>query len=127
MRSGAGTSYTSVASIPNNVTLNVTKVSTAGGYTWGYTTYKNVKGWVALDYCKYLRDKPLDNGNNYEHGDVNMNGTVDILDITELQMYVSKNADFTDTQLKLADVDGNGKIDIGDVTELQRIISLNKA
>ena len=42
-------------------------------------------------------------------------------------MYVSKNADFTDTQLKLADVDGNGKIDIGDVTELQRIISINKA
>lgn len=56
-----------------------------------------------------------------------MNGTIDILDITELQMYVSKNADFTDTQLKLADVDGNGKIDISDVTELQRIISLNKA
>lgn len=32
----------------------------------------------------------LDNGNNYEHGDINMNGAVDILDITELQMYVSK-------------------------------------
>ena len=107
--------------------LYVTDVKQSGGYTWGYTTYKNVKGWVALDYCKYLRDKPLDNGNNYEHGDINMNGAVDILDITELQMYVSKNADFTDTQLKLADVDGNGKIDISDVTELQRIISLNKA
>lgn len=127
MRESATTSSKTVYQIKNGTELYVTDVKQSGGYTWGYTTYKNVKGWVALDYCKYLRDKPLDNGNNYEHGDVNMNGAVDILDITELQMYVSKNADFTDTQLKLADVDGNGKIDISDVTELQRIISLNKA
>ena len=127
MRESATTSSKTVYQINNGTELYVTDVKQSGGYTWGYTTYKNVKGWVALDYCKYLRDKPLDNGNNYEHGDVNMNGAVDILDITELQMYVSKNADFTDTQLKLADVDGNGKIDISDVTELQRIISLNKA
>ena len=127
MRESATTSSKTVYQIKNGTELYVTDVKQSGGYTWGYTTYKNVKGWVALDYCKYLRDKPLDNGNNYEHGDINMNGAVDILDITELQMYVSKNADFTDTQLKLADVDGNGKIDISDVTELQRIISLNKA
>ena len=38
MRSGAGTSYSSITFVPNNVTLNVTKVSTAGGYTWGYTS-----------------------------------------------------------------------------------------
>lgn len=50
MRSGAGTSYSYVTSVPGNVTLNVTKVSTAGGYTWGYTSYNGKTGWVALDF-----------------------------------------------------------------------------
>ncbi len=90
MRESATTSSKTVYQINNGTELYVTDVKQSGGYTWGYTTYKNVKGWVALDYCKYLRDKPLDNGNNYEHGDINMNGAIDILDITELQMYVSK-------------------------------------
>jgi len=54
MRSGAGTSYSSIASVPGNVTLNVTKVSTAGGYTWGYTSYNGKTGWVALDFCAFV-------------------------------------------------------------------------
>lgn len=54
MRSGAGTSYSSIAFVPNNVTLNVTKVSTAGGYTWGYTSYNGKTGWVALDFCAFV-------------------------------------------------------------------------
>lgn len=54
MRSGAGTSYSYVTSVPGNVTLSVTNVSTAGGYTWGYTTYNGKTGWVALDYCTFV-------------------------------------------------------------------------
>lgn len=54
MRSGAGTSYSYVTSVPGNVTLNVTKVSTAGGYTWGYTSYNGKTGWVALDFCTFV-------------------------------------------------------------------------
>lgn len=54
MRSGAGTSYSYVTSVPGNVTLNVTKVSTAGGYTWGYTSYNGKTGWVALDFCAFV-------------------------------------------------------------------------
>ena len=54
MRSGAGTSYSSITFVPSNVTLNVTKVSTAGGYTWGYTSYNGKTGWVALDFCTFV-------------------------------------------------------------------------
>lgn len=54
MRSGAGTSYSYVTSVPGNVTLNVTKVSTAGGYTWGYTSYNGKTGWVALEFCTFV-------------------------------------------------------------------------
>lgn len=54
MRSGAGTSYSYVTSVPGNVTLNVTKVSASGGYTWGYTSYNGKTGWVALDFCAFV-------------------------------------------------------------------------
>ena len=54
MRSGAGTSYSYVTSGPGNVTLNVTKVSASGGYTWGYTSYNGKTGWVALDFCAFV-------------------------------------------------------------------------
>lgn len=52
MRSGAGTSYSFVASIPNGVSLEVTEVKKGSdGYVWGYTSYKGKNGWVALDFC----------------------------------------------------------------------------
>lgn len=54
MRSGAGTGYSSVASIPNGAELTVTKVSVSGGYNWGYTAYSGKSGWVALEFCKLV-------------------------------------------------------------------------
>ncbi len=60
MRNGAGTGYSIVTSVPNNVTLTVTKVSASGGYTWGYTTYKGSSGWISLDYCTFVSDIPAD-------------------------------------------------------------------
>lgn len=52
MRSGAGTSYSIVSGIPYNKTVAVTKTASAGGATWGYTTYGSVSGWFCLDYAK---------------------------------------------------------------------------
>lgn len=61
MRSGAGTSYSYVTSIPNAVTLTVTNVQAGSdGYTWGYTAYNGNNGWVALDYCDYLSELPAE-------------------------------------------------------------------
>ncbi len=54
MRSGAGTSYSVVASISNGVSLDVTQIKSSGGYTWGYTTYNGTKGWIALEYCTFV-------------------------------------------------------------------------
>ena len=58
MRSGAGTSNSYVTSVPNGAKLSVTQTKQAGGYTWGYTTYNNKSGWVALDYCVYVSEIP---------------------------------------------------------------------
>lgn len=60
MRSGAGTSYSWVTSVPNNASLKVTQVKSAEGYTWGYTTYNGKTGWVALDYCTYVSPLPTE-------------------------------------------------------------------
>ena len=51
MRSGAGTSYGVVGAVPYNATVTVTKKTSSGGYTWGYTTYNGTSGWIALDYA----------------------------------------------------------------------------
>lgn len=56
MRSGAGTSYGTVASIPDGASINVTDVTSDSNYVWGYTTYKGVSGWTALDYCNYVSE-----------------------------------------------------------------------
>lgn len=55
MRSGAGTSHSIVASIPNGVSLTVTEIkNSSDGYAWGYTSYKGKKGWVALNFCVFV-------------------------------------------------------------------------
>jgi hypothetical protein len=58
MRSGAGTSYSLVTSIPDAVSLTVTQVQTSGGYHWGYTSYNGKSGWVALEFCSYVSALP---------------------------------------------------------------------
>lgn len=54
LRSGAGTSYNKKGAVPYNTTLKITKETSGGGYTWGYTKYDNITGWVALKYTKKL-------------------------------------------------------------------------
>lgn len=161
MRSGAGTGYSYVASIPNNVTLNVTKVSTAGGYSWGYTSYNGKNGWVALDYCKFVSAatqpttakptvqpttakptvqpttaKPTvqpttaqpttapaaDDDESFTIGDVNLDGSVDILDATEISRFAVSSAALSDVQMKLADFNQDGVVNIVDATEIQKIV-----
>lgn len=131
MRETATTSSKTVSQLYNNDQVYVTDIKANGGYTWGYSeiikgTNKGKKGWVALDFCKFIQDKPTSDDIVYEIGDIDLNGEINVLDTTALQLYVSKNGDLTDAQLKLADLDGDGKIDVGDVTALQRIISKQK-
>ncbi|MDD6489107.1 MAG: SH3 domain-containing protein [Clostridia bacterium] len=52
MRSGAGTSYSIIDGVPYNATVTVTKKTSSGGYTWGYTTYNGTSGWIVLDFAE---------------------------------------------------------------------------
>lgn len=125
MRANATTSSKTVAQLDNGTQVYVTDVKRADGYNWGYTNYKNINGWIALDFCKFISDKQSDDEISYEIGDIDLNGTINVLDITALQIYVSGNNNLNETQIGLADVDNNGKIDVSDVTALQSIVSKN--
>lgn len=54
MRNGAGTSYNTVASVPNETELVVTDISSDSSYVWGYANYNGTEGWIALSYCDYV-------------------------------------------------------------------------
>ena len=54
MRSAADTAASVVGGVPYNAKITVTRKTTSGGYTWGYTTYNSVSGWVVLDYAVML-------------------------------------------------------------------------
>lgn len=58
MRSGAGTNYSTVGSIPNGTKLAVTDIDSDSNYVWGYTSYNGTSGWIALSYCDYISSTP---------------------------------------------------------------------
>jgi hypothetical protein len=61
----------------------------------------------------------------YQKGDVNLDGKLDINDATLIQKYCAKMTTLSELQLSLADVNGTGVVDVRCATTIQRII--NKA
>lgn len=57
-------------------------------------------------------------------GDVNLDGTVNISDVTEIQKHLVGLTTLNETQKKLADVNNDGYITITDATEIQKMIIL---
>ncbi len=61
---------------------------------------------------------------NYRHGDVDLNGELNIKDITNIQKFAAElTTPENHIQQLLADVDVNGLININDATKMQKIIS----
>lgn len=48
LRSGAGTSYDSLAIIPQNTILTVTDIKTDSDYVWGRVNYNGTDGWCVI-------------------------------------------------------------------------------
>ena len=62
-----------------------------------------------------LVDLPI----QYEVGDVNLDGSVDIVDATWIQQYMAEIRVFDEIQLSLADTNNDGDVDVTDATEIQ--------
>ena len=56
-------------------------------------------------------------------GDANLDGTVDVKDVTAIQRYLAELTVFTDKQLTAADTNGDGSVDIADATHLQMFLA----
>ena len=56
----------------------------------------------------------------YLTGDVNQDGTVDILDATAIQKYSVNKTDLDDDQLEFSDVNSDGVVDVFDATAIQK-------
>jgi GH25 family lysozyme M1 (1,4-beta-N-acetylmuramidase) len=54
IRQGADTSYNRLGAIPYGATVNVTRQTSGGGYTWGLVKYNGVQGWIALEYTTQI-------------------------------------------------------------------------
>lgn len=67
-------------------------------------------------------DKKLFVG-NVKIGDTNLDGLINIGDVTTIQGYLAEFELFSDDQLALADTNGDGKVDIGDATHLQKYLA----
>ena len=58
----------------------------------------------------------------YEIGDVDLNGIVNVNDATLIQYYAVSIKELSDYQLSLADVNGDGVVNVLDATQIQRIL-----
>lgn len=61
--------------------------------------------------------------NNYELGDSDLNGIINIRDATLIQKYVANIIELSEEQKKYADINGDNTINGIDVTSLQKIIA----
>lgn len=64
--------------------------------------------------------------NEYKYGDINLDGDINILDATLLQMYVAKNQTLDTASFTAADVYDNGELNIKNVTEIQSYVAAYK-
>ena len=127
MRSGAGTSYSYVTSVPGNVTLNVTKVSTAGGYTWGYTSYNGKTGWVALDFCAFVSSSTVQptTAKATQPATTVPAATVQPTTVQATTAPVTTQPSYdnnNDTPYMIGDVNLDGHVDVIDATEISKYI-----
>lgn len=56
-------------------------------------------------------------------GDVNMDGNISVLDVTEVQNGIAGALELSEYQNKLADVNNDGSVSVNDVTQIQNIIA----
>ncbi len=102
------------------------------GDEWFYKKYDGfvIRGYEGTEAERYAND----NGFTFipiistgptptEYGDANGDGSVNISDATEIQMYAAGLSEFNEAQLKYADVTGDGNVNIEDVTMIQKYIA----
>lgn len=102
---------------PNNVSNleRYLSIFTSDNYfgKWNDTTNFSTAGVSNGFICEY----------DYMIGDVNFDGSIDIVDATEIQKHIVNINALSDEQLAVADVNGDGNINVIDATRIQKYIT----
>lgn len=109
MRSGTGTSYGTVASVPNGTVLVVTDIDSDSNYVWGYTSFNGINGWVALSYCDFIssteettapqvEETVSETESTEEAPDNNTEESTDVTDVTESEKTTEKTETSEETE-----------------------------
>ena len=61
--------------------------------------------------------------NKHQIGDTNLDGRINIRDVTAIQRHLCELEPFKDEQIALADINGDGIVDIADATHLQMYLA----
>ena len=93
-----------------------------GGTENNTRVYINYGGTIAEEEYMNLNDDS-NSDMSYELGDINLDHTVDSLDKTFLDRYISGKEELNTVQLKLADMNGDGVVNVFDVNLLQKKIN----
>lgn len=101
---------------------------------WEIESTLNKKLYYDTDKVTYFADRQGDNVIAYAQwiktntivlGDVNLDGRIDIKDVSLIQMYLSDIVNISEANVVAADVNRNGKVDVNDATLIQEYISGN--
>jgi len=72
---------------------------------------------------EFLADVPDTVVSTVTTGDIDLNGTIDVTDLTELSLALIGDKELSDDQQKAADVDGDGAVTLADLARLQQYLS----
>lgn len=99
----------------------VTEADENFGYFTGYALLDryNYK-WIYPEIVEALTKINVENVGCM--GDVNYDGEVNIVDVTEIQKYIAGYIEFENQTLKISDTDLSGIVDIKDATKIQKMI-----
>lgn len=120
-------------------TIGVSEWLTSGGrkiftpqseYGMSYLQYDNISELDVMDFYKEVNNDEI--GGTfvikaiakqteivYQTGDVDLDGTVSVMDATAIQQHIASIRLFNDTQLSLADVDKDNAVSVMDATMIQ--------
>jgi len=72
---------------------------------------------------EFLDDAPVTVVSTVTTGDIDLNDTIDVTDLTELSLTLIGDKEFSDDQQKAADIDGDGAVTLADLARLQQYLS----
>ncbi len=104
----------------NDVLETYTQVDLSAGEYEAVVYTKNVVGSTkSMNAVKFTVEK----GGEYDLGDVDADGTISVMDATEIQLYLAQSATLTNAQQKLADSDKDGSVSVLDATQIQMFLA----